>query len=396
MATKAEDITPTTLADVVPEAAKGDPATGAPVLPPVTFEEKEQDNATPVAESEEKKAEEASAAAAAPTEDATKLAGSDENKPEGEAEATAAADAAAPVADTTGPSEDAKPAESTPNTEGGLVWPDTAADHPLTQFFDLFESLVEESGHDEVFGVKLAKSAPFHTKLILQKFLRANQNDLEKAKQQLLETLKWRKEFDPLKAAGETFPKDKFDGLGYIVEVEGVPKSKADRDVITFNVYGAVKDNKKTFGDLEGFLRWRVALMERSMQKLNLSAATNPIPNFGEGPDPYQGIQIHDYQQVSFVRQDPAVKAATKATIDLLSRHYPETLSRKFFVNVPVFMSWLYSATKLFVAKETAKKFMVLSNGSQVAAQLGKGVPKEYGGDKGELAEIGEGMKLEE
>jgi hypothetical protein len=45
--------------------------------------------------------------------------------------------------------------------------------------------------------------------------------------------------------------------------------------------------------------------MERSVQKLELAKATKPIPDFGEGLDPYQGYQVHDYLQVSFLRQDP-------------------------------------------------------------------------------------------
>jgi hypothetical protein len=121
----------------------------------------------------------------------------------------------------------------------------------LTKFYEVFEELVSQTGHDEVYGVKLTKSDEFHTKLILQKFLRANANDLEKAKQQLFETLKWRKEFDPTKAAGETFDSTKFQGLGYIIEVDGVPESENKRDIVTFNIYGAVKDNKATFGDLD-------------------------------------------------------------------------------------------------------------------------------------------------
>lgn len=274
------------------------------------------------------------------------------------------------------------------------AWPQTAADHPLTKFYDTVDELVQQSGHDEIYGVKLAKSNEFHTKLILQKFLRANANDLEKAKEQLLETLKWRKEFDPTKAASEHFDKTKFDGLGYIIEVEGVPESENKKDIVTFNIYGAVKDNKATFGDLEAFLRWRVGLMEKSVQKLNLSSATKPIPNFGEGPDPYQGFQVHDYLQVSFLRQDPLVKAATKKTIEVLGRYYPETLSRKFFVNVPVVMGWLFNATKLFIAKETVKKFTVLSYGNQLATELGQSIPKEYGGTKDALAEVGEGMQF--
>ena len=136
--------------------------------------------------------------------------------------------------------------------------------------------------------------------------------------------------------------------------------------------------------------------MERSIQHLSLSTATLPIPDYNEGADPYQGFQVHDYQQVSFLRQDPLVKAATKKTIEVLGRYYPETLSRKFFVNVPTVMGWLYNAMKLVIAKETVKKFTVLSNGNQLVGNLGQEIPKEYGGTTGALAEVGEGLNLTE
>ncbi|KAF1947924.1 CRAL/TRIO domain-containing protein, partial [Clathrospora elynae] len=291
----------------------------------------------------------------------------------------------------------AGPSDTKPNTvtpTQSPFWPETAPDHPLTKFYDAFEALVTEAQHNEVYGIELTRSKPFHTKLILQKFLRANQNDVDKAKQQLLDTLKWRKEFDPIKAAGETFETSRFEGLGYVLELEGVPESVNKKDIATFNIYGAVKDNKKTFGDLNLFLRWRVGLMEKSIQALSLPTASTPIPDFNAGPDPYQGLQIHDYLQVSFLRQDPLVKAATKETIAILQRHYPETLSRKFFVNVPLVMGWLFSAMKLVVAKETTRKFTVLSYGKELAGELGRGVPKSYGGDGGELGEVGKGMKL--
>ncbi|KAF2748071.1 CRAL/TRIO domain-containing protein [Sporormia fimetaria CBS 119925] len=293
------------------------------------------------------------------------------------------------------------PTSNTPTTP---VWPETPPDHPLTNLYDSIPALVTEAQHSEIYGVELSHSSPFPTKLICQKFLRANANDLGKAKAQLLATLKWRAEFNPLAAAEETFEKERFEGLGYVLEVGNVPGSarrvlgkegKDVKDVVTFNIYGAVKDNQKTFGDLEGFLRWRVAVMERSVHKLDLANATVPIPDYGQGPDPYQGYQVHDYLRVSFLRQDPVVRAATKKTIETLSAYYPETLSRKFFVNVPVIMGWLYQAVRLLVAAETAKKFTVLSYGNLLAVELGKDVPKEYGGDRGELKEVGEAMKLE-
>lgn len=162
----------------------------------------------------------------------------------------------APLVDTTtpvaAPASDAQPEANTVEPTSGPIWPETAPEHPLTKFYDAFEALVTEAEHNEVYGIELSKSNAFHTKLILQKFLRANQNDLTKAKAQLLETLKWRKAFDPIKAASDTYDKSRFEGLGYVLEVEGVPESPNKKDIVTFNIYGAVKDNKATFGDLDG------------------------------------------------------------------------------------------------------------------------------------------------
>lgn len=50
----------------------------------------------------------------------------------------------------------------------------------------------------------------------------------------------------------------------------------------------------------------------------------------------------------------------------------------------------------MVVAKETAKKFTVLSYGNQLATELGPNVPKVYGGNKGELEEVGEAMTFSE
>jgi len=44
-------------------------------------------------------------------------------------------------------------------------------------------ALIESTGSDEVYGLHLDPAGPFHTKLILQKFLRGNANDVEKAKE---------------------------------------------------------------------------------------------------------------------------------------------------------------------------------------------------------------------
>lgn len=135
--------------------------------------------------------------------------------------------------------------------------------------------------------------------------------------------------------------------------------------------------------------------MELGLEKLKLSEATAPIPDYGKGADPYQGYQIHDYLNVSFIRMDPYAKAASKKTIETFSRYYPETLSRKFFVNVPVVMGWMFNAMKLVLPKETVRKFTVLSYGNELAKELGPEVPEAYGGKGGDLATSAEVLKME-
>ena len=267
-----------------------------------------------------------------------------------------------------------------------LTWPELNKDHPLTQFSSKLKSLLEQADYDEVYGIKLVVPADFHTYLILQKFLRANANDLEKAHTQLLATLKWRKSFQPLKTLDEAFSRERFGGLGFITDLNKVPGSLNEHDVATFNLYGAVKDPKVTFEDVDGFLRWRVGLMELSLQKLNLREARKPIPDYSKGADPYQAIQVHDYMQVSFLRQNAYTKAASKKAIDTFKDYYPETLSRKFFVNVPVIMGWMFNAVSLVLSKETLKKFTVLSYGNTLNSELGNDVPEVYGG-KGQALE---------
>ena len=132
--------------------------------------------------------------------------------------------------------------------------------------------------------------------------------------------------------------------------------------------------------------------MELSVQKLKLDQVTEPIPEGGE--DPYQMIQVHDYQNVSFFRMDPAVKAASKETIAVFSMAYPELLAHKYFVNVPAIMGWMFGAMKLFLAPATLRKFHPMTSGTTLATELKDIVstlPKEYGGQG---PSVKEGLKI--
>jgi hypothetical protein len=71
--------------------------------------------------------------------------------------------------------------------------------------------------------------------------------------------------------------------------------------------------------------------MELSLKELDIASATEKIPEDGE--DPYRMIQVHDYLNVSFLRMDPATRAASKETIQTFGIAYPELLK----VKPPVF-----------------------------------------------------------
>lgn len=142
---------------------------------------------------------------------------------------------------------ESKEAESDlPNTSSQPTWPELDSNSPLQKLIDQHTAVIEHVDYDEIYGIHLNKCTSFQRNIILQKFLRANANDIEKALAQLTETLQWRKSFEPLKAMDETFSAARFGGLGYVTTISNVPGSRNKQDVVTFNIYGAVKDNKLT------------------------------------------------------------------------------------------------------------------------------------------------------
>ncbi|PIA14997.1 CRAL/TRIO domain-containing protein, partial [Coemansia reversa NRRL 1564] len=151
--------------------------------------------------------------------------------------------------------------------------------------------------------------------VILAKFVKARNNDVEKAREMLTNTLKWRAEFGVDGILEETFPEDVFGKVGYLYghDTAGRP--------VTYNFYGGL-DNKLVFGDLDRFLRWRVQLHERGMQQLDFV-------------DVADMLQVHDYEGVGLLSYDKFARTASRATVQLMTDNYPETLNTKIFANVP-------------------------------------------------------------
>ena len=273
---------------------------------------------------------------------------------------------------------------------------------PLKELALLIPDLISKTGHSEIWGVRLGSpESHIPTQIVLQKYLNANDGDVSKAADQLQKTLEWRAKMKPLDLVNQKFNKAKFSGLGYVTsykDKEATSSATRPQQVFTWNIYGSVKSIDDTFGSLDEFLSWRVALMELALQSLNISSANSHISS-DDALDPYKIYQVHDYKSISFLRQSPQVKTASTETIKVFAQNYPELLKEKFFLNVPAIMGFVYGFIKLFVAAKTSKKFHPMSNGGALNKEfelwLGKMIPKEYGGDGPVLQESGTQPELE-
>lgn len=114
----------------------------------------------------------------------------------------------------------------------------------LSKLFAELPSIISEAGCFEMWGVELTEDSHVPTTIVLEKFLRANNKDVAKAKAQLVEALKWRKSMQPAQLLADfQFDPAKFGGVGYVTTY--------GKEIVTWNIYGAVKDNKATFGNVE-------------------------------------------------------------------------------------------------------------------------------------------------
>jgi len=204
--------------------------------------------------------------------------------------------------------------------------------------------------------------------VILMKFLRARNLSVREARDMFTSTLKWRKTFDIEGVMKEEFPQDVFGKLGHIygTDKEGRP--------IVYNLYGANKDLKSVFGDVQRFLRWRVVLQEKSIQMLDFVNVD-------------QTIQVHDYDGVGLSSRDANSKAAASEATTIFANHYPELLYKKFFINVPSLLTWIFWAMKPLISANTVAKMFVIGSGQQAISKAllphvdASQLPKRYGGE---------------
>jgi len=184
----------------------------------------------------------------------------------------------------------------------------------------------------------------------------------------MISTLKWREEFKIDELVNEEFPQDLFGSVGHIFG-----KDKDGRPV-TYNIYGGNKDIAAVFADVTRFIRWRVQLMERGIALIDFV-------------DVDSMVQVHDYEGVGLGSRDANSKAAAAQASKIFQDYYPEFLSKKFFINVPTFMTWIFWLFKPLIPATTLAKMSVVGSGaSTISGALlplisAEELPKRYGGE---------------
>ncbi|XP_059666709.1 patellin-4-like [Cornus florida] len=236
------------------------------------------------------------------------------------------------------------------------------------------EKVIQIDEDISLWGVRLLPSkGDEDTNVLLLKFLRARDFDVDEAFEMLRDTLQWRKDFKMDSLLDEDLGAE-FGSTAYTsgVDREGHP--------ICYNIYGVFGDYEfynRTLGSEENqekFLRWRVQLMEKGIRELDFKPGG--VSSF---------LQINDLKNTPGPGRKE-LRHVTRRAVGLLQDNYPEFVARNIFINVPF---WYYAFIALlspFLTQRTKSKF-VFARPSKVADTLLKYIPAaeipvHYGGLK--------------
>merc|ERR1719265_143842 len=178
--------------------------------------------------------------------------------------------------------------------------------------------------------------------MVVLKFLRAEEFDVEKAYPRITSTLVWRCQCCVETLRDAELP-EQFQGHDFFsgTDVDGRP--------VMINRFGNM-DLPAVFGDCEQFVRYRVKCMEQAISRLTFRK--------GAAEDL---CQIHDYSGVS-LKQEPYVKGAVKVVTKVFGEHYPEFKGKTIFVNFPRVFAASFKAFVTVIPARTLRKFMILGH----------------------------------
>ncbi|KAL3616808.1 hypothetical protein CASFOL_039202 [Castilleja foliolosa] len=252
--------------------------------------------------------------------------------------------------------------QSDPNSECAETL-ETDDKQPETETVDIDQDI-------SIWGVPLLPSKGNEkTDVVLLKFLRAREFKTNDAFEMLRKTLLWRKEFKIDSILDEEFDAEL--GLGMVAYMSG-----ADRlgHPICYNIFGALENEFGSKEKNEQYLRWRVQLMEKGVQKLDFKAdGVNSL------------VQIYDLGNLPG-QSKKEVRAAADKAVTLLQDNYPEFVAKNIFINVPFWYFAYHSLLSPFLTQRTRSK-LVFARPSKVTETLLKyipiqEIPIQYGGIK--------------
>eukprot|EP00927_Polykrikos_kofoidii_P041200 TRINITY_DN3511_c0_g1_i1.p1 TRINITY_DN3511_c0_g1~~TRINITY_DN3511_c0_g1_i1.p1 ORF type:complete len:400 (-),score=95.70 TRINITY_DN3511_c0_g1_i1:119-1171(-) len=184
--------------------------------------------------------------------------------------------------------------------------------------------------------------------IVLLKYLRAEELDLEKAANRVTQTLVFRADCKINELCEAEMPAC-FQGHDFIsgVDSEGRP--------VMISRFGSM-NIEEVFGNTEAFVRYRAKLMEQAigLLKFEKGAAENLL-------------QVHDYSGVLGSMYKADVKNGVTAVSKVFAEHYPEFKGKTMFMNFPAVFSGPFKAFAALLPERTREKFVILGKDDQLA-----------------------------
>jgi len=171
----------------------------------------------------------------------------------------------------------------------------------------------------------------------LIKFLRARDYDLEKAYEQLINCLKWRREFKPEQIKEEDIKNQLSSGKVFWLPI----KDKQGRPVMVF--FGGLHDPNCNLEELKKYV---VYIIESEYSKAT------------PGSD-WQYLLIYD--RVGFTRSNFDKDGLRDVTV-MLSNYYPEILGEVLIANTNWLFWIIFEIVKIFFDAKTKQKMKILGN----------------------------------
>nr|XP_011468862.1 PREDICTED: patellin-5-like [Fragaria vesca subsp. vesca] len=199
-----------------------------------------------------------------------------------------------------------------------------------------------------IWGVPLLPSKEDNaTNVILLKFLKAKDFEVNDAFEMLRNTLKWRNDNNIDSILDENFDED----LGSISIMDGVSREGHPVHYSSFKLFGNEELYNKVLGTEEKrnvFIRSRIQLMERAIQKLDFkSGGVSSI------------FLVNDCKDMPGPSKKE-LRIALKQILTLHQDNYPEFVARHIFINVP-FWYYAFSASTFlspFLTPKSNSKFI--------------------------------------